>query len=129
MNYNQSLPLNILVTGTPGVGKTTFGRLLEFKLQEKGFLGISYINLSEMIIGRRKIWEKDKKLYETWNQKYKVPEFDEDKVCDELEEIMNKGGVILDFHSSGFIPERWIDLVILLRTNNTILFDRLKDRG
>jgi adenylate kinase len=35
-----------------------------------------------------------------------VPEFDEDMVVDFLEEKMCKGGVILDFHSSGFFPER-----------------------
>lgn len=26
-------------------------------------------------------------------------------------------------------PERWFDLVVVLRCNNTILFDRLKERG
>ena len=39
------------------------------------------------------------------------------------------GGVILEFHSCDFFPERWFDLVVLLRCNNTQLFDRLKERG
>ena len=50
-------------------------------------------------------------------------------VCDELEPSINQGGAILDFHSPGFIPEDWVDLVVLLRCNNTILYDRLKARG
>ena len=51
-------------------------------------------------------------------------------VCDELEPIMSqKGGVILEFHSCDFFPERWFQLVVLLRCNNTQLFDRLTERG
>jgi adenylate kinase len=38
------------------------------------------------------------------------------------------GGVLVDFHSVGFFPERWFDLVIVLRTDNTVLFDRLAKR-
>jgi hypothetical protein len=29
-------------------------------------------------------------------------------VVDDLEDLMAKGGVIIDFHSSGFFPERVI---------------------
>ena len=68
------------------------------------------------------------KLYKTWNEKYNVPEFDEDMVVDYFEKIMIKEGCILEFHSCEFFPERWFDLVVLLRTNNTILYDRLKER-
>jgi len=35
-----------------------------------------------------------------------VPEFDEDKVVDFLEETMCQGGNIVDFHTSSFFPER-----------------------
>lgn len=59
-----------------------------------------------------------------------MPEFDVDMVCDELEPYMSKqGGIILEFHSCDFFPERWFDLVVLLRCNNTDLYDRLKERG
>ena len=51
-------------------------------------------------------------------------------VCDELEPMMSQqGGIILEFHSCDFFPERWFDLVVLLRANNTELFDRLQTRG
>ena len=73
---------------------------------------------------------KEKKLYKNWNEKFDVPEFDEDMVCDELEPLMSqKGGVILEFHSCDFFPERWFQLVVVLRCDNTNLFDRLKERG
>ena len=50
---------------------------------------------------------------------------DEDKLCDELEDTMAAGGNVVDFHSCDFFPERWFDLVLVLRTDNTVLFDRL----
>lgn len=68
-------------------------------------------------------------MYKTWHEEHDVPEFDEDMVCDELEPIMAAGGVILEFHSCDFFPERWFQLVVLLRCDNTNLFDRLTERG
>jgi broad-specificity NMP kinase len=50
-------------------------------------------------------------------------------VCDDLESEMAAGGIILEFHTSGFFPERWFGLVVLLRVNNTVLYDRLQERG
>ena len=40
-----------------------------------------------------------------------------------------RGGIILEFHSCDFFPERWFQLVVLLRCDNTQLYDRLKERG
>ena len=34
-----------------------------------------------------------------------------------------------EFHSSDFFPERWFDLIVLLRCGNTELYDRLALRG
>lgn len=85
-------------------------------------MGYTYIMLAELV--------KEKKLYKEWNEEFDVPVFDEDMVCDELEEQMSqKGGIILEFHSSDFFPERWFDLVVLLRTDNKQLYDRLQGRG
>ena len=96
----QQLP-NILVTGTPGVGKTSLCSLLESQLvEEHGIHGFKYVKLAELI--------NTKKLYKTWNEEFNVPEFDVDMVCDELEPMMSgDGGVILEFHSCDFFPERW----------------------
>ena len=118
----KKLP-NILVTGTPGVGKTTMCSLLEDQLgSEHNLPGFQYVKLAELI--------NTKKLYTEWNKEFDVPEFDDDMVCDELEPLMSgRGGIILEFHSCDFFPERWFDLIVLLRCNNTQLFDRLKERG
>jgi len=113
--------VNVLVTGTPCVGKTTFSKLLEDKLTEQMGPGFKHIIVSQLVL--------EKHLYKDWNKEFDVPEFDEDMICDELEDTMQKGGVILEFHSSSFFPERWFQLAILLRTNNTQLYDRLKARG
>ena len=72
---------------------------------------------------------REKKLYKDWNEQFDVPEFDEDMVCDELEPLMQEGGVILEFHSVDFFPERWFQLIVCLRCNNTLLYDRLQERG
>eukprot|EP01016_Furgasonia_blochmanni_P056806 TRINITY_DN9740_c0_g1_i1.p1 TRINITY_DN9740_c0_g1~~TRINITY_DN9740_c0_g1_i1.p1 ORF type:complete len:184 (-),score=18.63 TRINITY_DN9740_c0_g1_i1:223-774(-) len=106
---------NILVTGTPGVGKTTLAALVADST------GLVHLNVGKLITENR--------LYKEWNAEFDVPEFDEDMVIDFLEPSMAEGGFIVDFHSSGFFPERWFDLVVLVRADNTILYDRLKARG
>ena len=120
----KKLP-NILITGTPGVGKTSFSMLLTDKLNEllhqNSNLQFTNVNIGKLIT--------EKKLYKDWNKEFDVPEFDDDMVCDELEPLINNGGVILDFHSSSFLPENWVDLVVLLRCDNTVLYDRLHERG
>lgn len=128
MNSGLDKLPNILVTGTPGVGKTSLSILLTDQLNEllnnsntlhtKRF---NYLNVGQLIL--------DKKLYSEWNEEFNVPEFDENATLDELEPIIEEGGVVLDFHSAFFIPENYVDLVALLRCDNTILYDRLKARG
>lgn len=51
------------------------------------------------------------------------------QILDDLEDQMEDGGVVVEHHSNDFFPERWFDLVIVLRTNNTVLYDRLQARG
>ena len=50
------------------------------------------------------------------------------QVIDELEPIVAEGGVILDWHTCEVFPERWVDLVVVLRCNHTILWERLEKR-
>ena len=111
-NERPNLP-NILITGTPGVGKTSLCTLLEDQLlSEYQIQGYQYIKLTDLI--------RDKKLYKNWNEQFDVPEFDTDMVCDELEPLMSqRGGIILEFHSCDFFPERWFGMVVLLRCGNT----------
>jgi adenylate kinase len=55
--------------------------------------------------------------------------FGGEQVIDHLEDIMAEGGNVIDHHSSDFFPERFFDLVVVLQTDNTLLYDRLKARG
>ena len=46
-----------------------------------------------------------------------------------MEPHIPKGGYVVDFHGSSFFPERYFNLVIVLTTDNTVLYDRLEKRG
>ena len=50
-------------------------------------------------------------------------------VLDFMEPLMVSGGLVVDFHSSDFFPERFFDVVIVLRTSNDILYKRYEERG
>ena len=50
------------------------------------------------------------------------------QVIDELEEQMSSGGIIVEYHGCDFFPERWFDIVFVLRTNNTTLYERLEQK-
>ncbi len=47
---------------------------------------------------------------------------------DALEPLLEKGGILIDWHANDLFPERLIDLVVVLRTENGILYDRLSKR-
>ena len=106
---------NILITGTPGTGKTSTSQLIA------EMTGMRHINCSQLV--------KKNQLSTERNEEYDCLMLDEDALCDEIEVDMDNGGNIVDFHSIDFFPERWFDLVLVLRTDNTILFDRLKNRN
>jgi adenylate kinase len=72
---------------------------------------------------------KQRELHSGHDDEFDCFILDEDKVCDELEDMMQEGGKLVDFHSCDFFPERWFDLVLVLRVDNTTLFDRLVKRG
>lgn len=111
---------NILITGTPGVGKTSTASLIAERL------GFRHVNVGELI--------KQCKCYDGFDEELDTNILDEDKLLDEMEVIFereaeNEKGIVADYHVCEIFPERWFDLVLVLRTNTEVLFDRLSARG
>ena len=108
---------NVLVTGTPGCGKSS---LCEAVVRRCA--GSRHVMVGDVV--------KAKGLHAGVGAHgaLMIDEASEDKIVDELESDMAGGGVLLEHHSVDFFPERWFDLVIVLRTDNTVLFDRLTKR-
>ncbi|KAJ3199350.1 hypothetical protein HDU82_000524 [Entophlyctis luteolus] len=106
---------NILITGTPGTGKTVTAATLAQAI------GMVHVEVGQIV--------KEKALHDGYDQVFDSLILNEDKVVDELEEMMQEGGKIVDHHSCDFFPERWFDLVVVLRANNEILYPRLEKRG
>lgn len=57
-----------------------------------------------------------------------VHKFRRRQLLDEMETEVDAGGKIIDWHSCEIFPERWIDLVIVLRCDHTKLWERLEKR-
>ena len=106
---------NILITGTPGTGKSTLCQ----RLTESA--GVRWINVGD--------FAKKNGCLGDWDERYECHELDEDKLIDELEDVMAEGNVIVEHHVTDIFPERWFDSVFVLRTDNTKLYDRLQQRG
>eukprot|EP00004_Rigifila_ramosa_P019860 TRINITY_DN5105_c0_g1_i2.p1 TRINITY_DN5105_c0_g1~~TRINITY_DN5105_c0_g1_i2.p1 ORF type:complete len:190 (-),score=28.65 TRINITY_DN5105_c0_g1_i2:28-597(-) len=130
----QPRRVNVLVTGTPGTGKTTLAR------QVAEETGMRYIGVTDMV--------KEQQLYDDYDAERDAYVLDEDKVMrlgslffssechaallqllDALEDTMVEGFNIVDYHGCDFFPERWFALVLVLRTENSLLYSRLESRG
>ncbi|KAI0064880.1 P-loop containing nucleoside triphosphate hydrolase protein [Artomyces pyxidatus] len=107
----------IVITGTPGTGKSTHAQLLA----EESPIPLKHINVGDLV--------KEKGLHDGFDEEWQSYSVDEDKVLDELEPLASEGGIILDWHTCDIFPERWADLVVVLRCDHTQLWDRLEKRG
>eukprot|EP00002_Diphylleia_rotans_P023823 TRINITY_DN4693_c0_g2_i3.p1 TRINITY_DN4693_c0_g2~~TRINITY_DN4693_c0_g2_i3.p1 ORF type:complete len:183 (+),score=44.44 TRINITY_DN4693_c0_g2_i3:64-612(+) len=106
---------NILITGTPGTGKTTLSE------EVSRLTSMRHVNISQLV--------KEKQLYEEYDAEFDTYIIDEDKVCDELEDQMVEGFNVVDHHGCDFFPQRWFDLVVVLKSTTENLYDRLVKRG
>jgi adenylate kinase len=112
---SRTLP-NVLVTGTPGCGKSTFAQALAEREPTLRAVDIGAI-------------VQDKRLHDGWDDELQTHILDEDALLDELEDELEPGGRIVDYHSAELFPERWFDLVLVLRVDNSVLYGRLERRG
>ncbi|KAH6580267.1 hypothetical protein BASA61_009761 [Batrachochytrium salamandrivorans] len=106
---------NILITGTPGTGKTTTCEMVAIAT------GLVHIEVGKLV--------KEKRLHDGFDESFQSYLINEDKVVDELEETMLQGGILVDHHGCDFFPERWFDLVVILTCTNDKLYERLENRG
>ena len=121
---------NILVCGTPGSGKSSLCEAVLARVAASGGggggAGLRHVVLGELAKARAFHAGRDEAL-----DTLLLDEASEDRLLDELEPLAAAGGLLLEHHSCALFPERWFDggLVLVLRTDNTLLFDRLVRRG
>jgi len=101
--------MQIAISGTPGVGKTTIAERLAKKLN---YRLISVNNLAEKL-----------DAYTGYDKKRQAKILDMDKLKKELQKI--KENIIIEGHASHEFP---VDIVIILRCEPPILEKRLKER-
>nr|OQO15746.1 hypothetical protein B0A51_15188 [Rachicladosporium sp. CCFEE 5018] len=108
---------NIIITGTPGVGKTTHCDELASKT------GLHHLSIND-VVKKHNIGESSNDP-EDPNTKI----VDEDRLLDCIENDLEEGGQIIDWHACDLFPPSLIDLVCVVRCDNKVLYDRLKARG
>lgn len=120
----ERLP-NLLVTGTPGTGKSTVASRLCKAFEEAGAPEESpfYINVTDLVKNNSSEFAVD------FDQVRDCFVIDEDVVLDYLEPLMQSGKVLLEHHSSEWFPERWFSRVVVLRCTTNQLYQRLEARG
>eukprot|EP01126_Amoeba_proteus_P054241 TRINITY_DN6662_c0_g1_i1.p1 TRINITY_DN6662_c0_g1~~TRINITY_DN6662_c0_g1_i1.p1 ORF type:complete len:204 (-),score=55.53 TRINITY_DN6662_c0_g1_i1:146-727(-) len=125
---------NVLITGTPGVGvyTTLYSRVrcnTELTVLGKSALAQALVqrdpSLHLVDVGKEVV---EKGLHEGRDEEWDCLIIDEDKIVDELEPVMAARNNVVDYHSCDFFPERWFDLVVVLRTDNEVLYPRLEKR-
>jgi adenylate kinase len=108
----------ILVTGTPGVGKTTVSHKLASKLDAL------YIGITELV--------KKQKLITSVDEERKTLIADTEKVSKQLQEILAKteGSIIIEGHYAvDVVPKKDVNTVFVLRRDPHELKAALEKRG
>ena len=105
----------IIISGTPGTGKTTLAKKLV------NYLKYKYLDVKRLI--------KLNKLSERYDQKMKCDIIDTKKLNKILiEEIKQDKNIIIDSHLSHYLNPKYVDLCIITKCNLKTLNNRLKKR-
>ena len=106
----------IIITGTPGTGKTSIARELAKRLNAV------HIDLSRYVI--------EEGLYTDYDIDRASFIIDEERVIKRIKTLINKyGNVVIDAHFGEIIPKEYVDKVIVLRTDPEELEKRLWRKG
>lgn len=111
----RSLP-NIVITGTPGTGKSSHCDTLASELPDMKVFSINQV-------------AKERDCFEGFDEERKSHIVDEEKLVDAIEGDLEKGGLIIDWHVCDIFPEDLVDLVIVLRADTEKIYDRLQKRN
>lgn len=144
---------NIVITGTPGTGKSTHASLLASTYTPSSSSSrhpLRQVDVGELV--------KKQGFYTDYLEEWQSYEVNEDQLLDHLEPLTGtkapepldaeehdehetqsaretdsdedetRGGLVLDWHTCDLWPERWIDLVVVLRCDHSVLWDRLEKR-
>lgn len=115
---NKPIKTVILITGTPGTGKTTISQKLAAKL------GAHHIGITELV--------KSEKLFTGTDEDRDTLVADTDQVSERLQEITAKmeGTIIVDGHyASAVVPKKEVYRAFVLRRDPRDLKKTLEDRG
>ncbi|WP_440058981.1 adenylate kinase family protein [Thermogladius sp. 4427co] len=107
----------IVVSGTPGTGKSTLSRLLADRL------GGIYIDLSELVVREN--------LYSFFDEQTMSYVIDEKRVTSRVREVCTsmRQTVVISTHYPEILDDDIVDKVVVLRLDPRVLVERLKARG
>ena len=107
-----------IVTGTPGVGKSSISKMLA------SILGARLISIGELV--------KKEGLYTGWDEKRETLIADTDRLSERISEIINaeRRTIIIEGHYAvHVVPPEKVDLIFVLRRDPRKLKKTLEDRG
>ena len=112
----------ILITGTPGTGKSTFSEQLRVNFTSRG-MTVCTVLVNDLI--------KSEKLYEEYDSHFDTYIIDDRKVRRFLESYLSSLSAdfcIIETHTVTTLPKKIIDYVVVLTARTDVLFDRLQAR-
>jgi adenylate kinase len=115
--------MRILVTGTPGTGKSTLTEQLAQALSERG-KSVGSVLVNNLI--------KSQKLFDEYDAHFDTYIIDDKKVCKFMDQHLSSiesDVCIIETHTATTLPRKSVDLVVVLTTRTDVLYDRLQARG
>ena len=106
---------SIYITGVPGTGKSTIGKILGLKLN------IPLLEISKFVL--------EEQIFEKYDEERQTHIFDEDIVLKRLEELLKEGIKYMIIGPILPIDKKFIQKVIVLFTEPKILRERLVSRN